>query len=156
MREEYINDVTDSDFRQRTLLATEAPRSLTFTIVFDGGSLGNPGKGYGSYEIMSQGEPVQLQREEFGGSITNNQAEYMTLIEALKWLASELGDDSSRATVEIHGDSKLVINQINGTWKVRNARMIPLVEEATKLLMRFGKTKVSWHPRAESVKRLGH
>ncbi len=148
--------MTDSDFQQKTLLATETPRSRAFTIVFDGGSLGNPGKGYGSYEIMSQGEPVRLQREEFGGTITNNQAEYMTLIEALKWLSSELGDEASKATVEIHGDSKLVINQINGTWKVKNARMIPLVDEAKLLLKRFGKTKVAWHPRAESVKRLGH
>jgi ribonuclease HI len=148
--------VTESDFQQQHLLATRAPRSLDFSIVFDGGSLGNPGKGYGSYEIMSKGEPVRLQREEFGGSITNNQAEYMTLIEALKWLSSELGDDASKATVVIHGDSKLVINQINGTWKVKNIRMIPLVEQANQLLKRFGNVKISWHPRAESVKRLGH
>ncbi|HVL25218.1 MAG TPA: ribonuclease HI family protein [Thermomicrobiales bacterium] len=137
-------------------MKTDAPRSLRYTIVFDGGSLGNPGKGYGSYEIMSEGEPVRLSREEFGGRITNNQAEYMTLIEALKWLAADLGDSRSKATIEINGDSKLVINQINGVWKVKNERMIPLVEQAKQLLRQFGKTKIAWHPRAESVKRLGH
>jgi probable phosphoglycerate mutase len=80
----------------------------------------------------------------------------MTLIEALKWLAAELGDDASRATVDIRGDSQLVIYQLTGKWKVKNARMIPLVEEAKQLLRRFGTTKIAWHPRAESVKKLGH
>jgi ribonuclease HI len=148
--------VTSRNDEQANLMRTDAPRSLRYTIVFDGGSLGNPGKGYGSYEIMSEGEPVRLSREEFGGRITNNQAEYMTLIEALKWLAADLDDTRSKATVEINGDSQLVINQINGTWKVKNERMAPLVAQARELLRQFGKAKISWHPRAESVKRLGH
>jgi ribonuclease HI len=148
--------VTDHDYQQPALLKTQAPRTRSFQIVFDGGSLGNPGKGYGSYEIMSGGEVIRLGREQYQGSLTNNQAEYMTLIEALKWLAAELGDDASRATVDIRGDSQLVIYQLTGKWKVKNARMIPLVEEAKQLLRRFGTTKIAWHPRAESVKKLGH
>jgi len=148
--------VNRNDYQQSGLLGVDARRPRTYTIVFDGGSLGNPGKGYGSYEIMSEGEQVRLKREDYQGSLTNNQAEYMTLIEALKWLAAELGDQRKTASIEILGDSQLVINQINGTWKVKNARMIPLVQEAKKLLRQFGRTKISWHPRAESVKRLGH
>lgn len=149
-------NVPDTSYQQEALLKTTPPKSLDFEIVFDGGSLGNPGKGYGSYEIMSQGEVYRLAREEFGGSITNNQAEYMTLIEALKWLTSDLGDDRSRATVGIHGDSKLVVSQINGVWKVKNERMIPLVKEAKDLFGQFKKCTITWHPRAKSVAKLGH
>lgn len=148
--------MTDNNYQQETLLRTTPPKSLTFEIVFDGGSLGNPGKGYGSYEIMSEGEVYRLSREEFQGTLTNNQAEYMTLIEALKWLLAHLGDDRGKATVTIHGDSKLVVNQINGTWKVKNVRMIPLVDEAKKLFKQFGKCTIAWHPRAKSVAKLGH
>jgi len=148
--------VTVHDYQQPTLLGTEAPRTRSFQIVFDGGSLGNPGKGYGSYEIMSGGEVVRLGREEYPGKLTNNQAEYMTLIEALKWLSGALGDDARTARVDIRGDSQLVIYQLTGKWKVKNARMVPLVEEARQLLRRFGITNIGWHPRAESVKKLGH
>lgn len=148
--------LSDSNYQQEALLKTTPPRSLAFEIVFDGGSLGNPGKGYGSYEIMSEGEVYRLSREEFQGTLTNNQAEYMTLLEALKWLSEHLGDDARKATVVVHGDSKLVVNQINGTWKVKNVRMIPLVEEAKKLFKQFGKCTIAWHPRAKSVEKLGH
>lgn len=148
--------MSDTPYQQEALLKTSPPRSLTFEIVFDGGSLGNPGKGYGSYEIMSEGEVYRLSREEFQGTLTNNQAEYMTLLEALKWLGQHLGDESSKSTVVIHGDSKLVVNQINGTWKVKNARMVPLVQEAKELFRQFGKCTIAWHPRAKSVEKLGH
>ena len=148
--------MSDSKFQQEPLLKTTPPKTLEYEIVFDGGSLGNPGKGYGSFEIMSGGEVYKLGREEYPGSITNNQAEYMTLIESLKWLADDLGEERGKATIRIHGDSQLVVNQINGTWKVKNARMIPLVEEAKKLFQQFGKCTISWHPRSKSVERLGH
>ena len=157
---EYVDKefskLTDKHYEQESLISTSPPDSLNFEIVFDGGSLGNPGKGYGSYEIMAEGEVYRLSREEFTGTITNNQAEYMTLIEALKWLAGHLGEDRKKAKIMIHGDSKLVVNQINGTWKVKNVRMIPLVDEAKKLFAQFGSCRIAWHPRAKSVEKLGH
>lgn len=146
----------DQNYTQESLLNTAPPATNQFEIVFDGGSLGNPGKGYGSYEIMSAGEVYRLGREEYPGKITNNQAEYMTLIEALKWLADDLGDARKDAEVTIHGDSQLVVNQINGTWKVKHANMKPLVEEARKLFGQFRSCTIQWHPRAKSVEKLGH
>lgn len=135
----------------------DAPKPHEFTIVFDGGSLGNPGLGYGSYEITSNGEPYHfVERMEHGKHLTNNQAEYMTLIAALHWLSGDLGDARKQARVTIFGDSKLVVSQINGVWKVKNANMVPLVREAKELFGRFGSCSIEWHPRAKSVERLGH
>ena len=102
-------------------MTTAAPANvLTFEIVFDGGSLGNPGKGYGSYEITHRGDVLRHTRHEYGDNITNNQAEYQTLIEALKWLASDIGVNAKSAKVVVHGDSLLVINQLTGKWKVKH------------------------------------
>ena len=102
---------------------------------------------------------TQLRRVIGSGSetrITNNQAEYMTLIRALHWLADQLDDDAAEVSVAVWGDSQLVINQLQGMWKVRNEGLKPLVREAQEQLSRFGRTRLTWHPRAFSVARLGH
>jgi probable phosphoglycerate mutase len=131
------------------------PRS--FEIVFDGGSLGNPGKGYGSYEITSNGTTVDRQSEiQYGDGITNNQAEYLTLIHALRWLKHHLGNDAKTASVVVLGDSKLVLMQSQGKWKVNNEGLRPLNREVRDLLATFGQTTLTWHARKHSVARLGH
>lgn len=128
----------------------------TFEIVFDGGSLGNPGKGYGSYEVTSGNAVVHHERHDYGDNVTNNQAEYQTLIEALKWLSARLGPEASAASVTVNGDSQLVLNQLLGKWKVKNEGLRPLHREAGDLIGRFQKVSLIWHARIESVKRLGH
>lgn len=127
-----------------------------FEIVFDGGSLGNPGKGYGSYEITSNGDVVCHQREEYGNNITNNQAEYMTLIKALEWLDHFVGGKRGTAKVHINGDSKLVINQVTGKWKIKAEPLRPHAERIRSLLNGYASATIEWHARANSVKRLGH
>jgi ribonuclease HI len=138
------------------MTSTSLSTALTFEIVFDGGSLGNPGKGYGSYEITSNGAVVRHVRHDYGNNITNNQAEYQTLIEALKWLQADLGATAKATRVEIFGDSLLVINQLQGKWKVKNAGLRPLVTESLDLISKFGTVKLNWHARSNSVDRLGH
>ena len=61
--------------------------SGTYDIVFDGGSKGDPGLGYGSYEITLDDEVIARTTLEYGDRVTNNQAEYTTLVRALEWLA---------------------------------------------------------------------
>lgn len=127
-----------------------------YEIVFDGGSLGNPGKGYGSYEITSGGEVTRHHRHDYGDNVTNNQAEYRTLIEALAWLADHLGSAAASANVLVNGDSQLVLNQLLGRWKVKNEGLRPYHQQAKSLLERFASVDLVWHARANSVKRLGH
>ena len=144
--------------QQRRTKATSAANDTEydFKIVFDGGAIGNPGRGYGSYQITNDQSIVRHCREDYEGRITNNQAEYLTLIESLRWLANDLGPDAAETSVEVWGDSQLVVNQLLGAWKVRNEGLRPLVEQARAELARFGRTRLSWHPRALSVARLGH
>lgn len=129
---------------------------MQYEIVFDGGALGNPGKGYGSYEITRGGAVVRHAREEYGDNVTNNQAEYLTLILALEWLANELGSTARHATIVVNGDSRLVLNQISGKWKVKHDGLKPLKERATVALRSFKSVELVWHARQNSVQRLGH
>lgn len=131
--------------------------AVRYDVTFDGGSLGNPGKGYGSYVIDTEaerGKPVRLNFSPNGEVVTNNQAEYRSLIAALHDILRIAGE--GRPKVVIHGDSKLVLEQLAGRWKVKNAGLAPLVREATALLAEFSSVGFEWHGRAASVKRLGH
>jgi ribonuclease HI len=127
-----------------------------YTIIFDGGAIGNPGKGYGSYQIVGATTVVARQRRDYGDNVTNNQAEYQTLIHALEDLRDHLGPTAAHASVAIRGDSQLVILTVTGQWKVKHPRLQPLHARAVELLRGFGRTDVAWHPRGNSVAALGH
>jgi ribonuclease HI len=125
-------------------------------IVFDGGSLGNPGRGYGSYRLrLGDGPWSAAVRLELGSRVTNNEAEYRTLIAGLEDLVARLPDPAN-ATVEVLGDSQLVLNQVAGRWKVRAGNLVADHARARLLLARFGQAHLVWQPRAESVALLGH
>lgn len=130
-----------------------------YTLVFDGGSHGNPGRSYGSFHIRPWGsKPAQLTRVEFGQG-TNNEAEYWTLQSALRALRAYLdgaGVPLSEVTLEVRGDSQLVIFQIDGRWKAKDSRMRALRDETRGLLKGFGEVVLRHHGRSESVKLLGH
>jgi ribonuclease HI len=126
---------------------------------FDGGSRGNPGPGYGSYVLLRGRREVLRRAREFGPSLTNNEAEYEALLaglaDALKWLQRE-GIDPGHVTLEVRGDSQLVIRQLQGVWKAREPRMAALRDRALALLRRFGRYDLRQVPRRRSVEVLGH
>lgn len=111
----------------------------------DGGSRGNPGPaGYGAVVKDSDGE-VLAERKESLGVVTNNVAEYNGLIAGLT-AAAELG----ASTVDVRMDSKLVVEQMSGRWKIKHPDMQPLAERAKELAAGFSRVKYEWIPRAEN------
>jgi ribonuclease HI len=129
------------------------------TLVFDGGSLGNPGKGYGSFVYHGAIESVSPIRLEYPGQTTNNEAEYATMLNGLRTIIQDLerdGRDPSTVTINVLSDSKLVVEQVSGRWKVRHAPLRPFVTDAQHLLARFAGWRLHWQPRRESVRLLGH
>ncbi len=127
-----------------------------YTVVFDGGSLGNPGKGYGSYEVVNETGAIAARRVEFGDNMTNNQAEFRALIAGLEDLLGQVGAEAGRSSVAIRGDSQLVIRGLTGEWKVKHPGLQPLHRQAGELLGQFGSVDLAWHPRRESVRTFGH
>lgn len=128
---------------------------LPIRIVFDGGSIGNPGRGYGSYQLTVRGKAEQPKRLTFSEQHTSNEAEYDTLLEALEAVVRR-SKDPRRVGLDIRGDSQLVINQVNGTWKAKDARMRERLEQVHALLKQVGSWTATWHRRSNSVKALGH
>ena len=135
-------------------------RSPDYLLVFDGGSRGNPGPGYGSYAITRTKDGAQrLERLDLGDDYTNNEAEYDTLIAALLDLIGcieEAGRQPQEFAIEVRGDSALVIHQLQGKWKVREPRMQDRRDKCFRLLRRFGSVELRTQPRLESVRILGH
>jgi len=128
-------------------------------VVFDGGSLGNPGRGYGSYQITIGDAEPRIVRLEFGQRVTNNEAEYRALIGALEDALATLqaeGVDPKAASVEVRGDSQLVLKQTTGEWKARLPHLQVLRDRARALVDAFGSVALTWHGRANSVRVLGH
>ncbi|HYF66024.1 MAG TPA: reverse transcriptase-like protein [Herpetosiphonaceae bacterium] len=146
--------------RQRAASEPAAPiemaaGGLRVEIIFDGGADPNPGRGYGSYRLTVNGKPRAVKRLAFPGTMTNNEAEYNTLIGALEEIHAH-SRDLARTTVAINGDSSLVINQINGAWKAKDARMAALRDRALALLAPLQGWSATWHGRSNSVRVLGH
>ncbi|MGW3072245.1 bifunctional RNase H/acid phosphatase [Kitasatospora sp. NPDC001132] len=114
-----------------------------FIVEADGGSRGNPGPaGYGA--VVRDGDTGQIVAEaaEFIGHATNNVAEYKGLIAGLK-AARELDPDAS---VDVRMDSKLVVEQMSGRWKIKHPDMQPLAAEARTVFPR-ARVTYTWIPR---------
>ncbi len=111
----------------------------------DGGSRGNPGPAaYGA--VLKDAETGAVIAEDGStiGVASNNVAEYSGLIAGLK-LAEEFAPD---AEIEVRMDSKLVVEQMSGRWKIKHPDMRPLAMEANRLAP-FG-TTYTWVPREQN------
>jgi probable phosphoglycerate mutase len=100
----------------------------------DGGARGNPGPAAYGFVLMSENGALLAARGETIGSATNNVAEYRGLIEGLR-AALELGISE----VEVVSDSELLVRQMTGVYKVKNAALKELSLEAAELARRLGR-----------------
>ncbi|MFC9490062.1 reverse transcriptase-like protein, partial [Streptomyces hydrogenans] len=109
----------------------------------DGGSRGNPGPaGYGAVVLDPATGETLAEAAEYIGVATNNVAEYKGLIAGLR-AALDLAPD---ATVRVRMDSKLVVEQMSGRWKIKHPDMKPLAAEAALAFPR-DRVRYEWIPR---------
>ncbi len=126
---------------QPTLFGS-SPSDSSATANIDGGSRGNPGPAaYGVYIEWADGSVVELKG--FIDHATNNVAEYNGLLAALAWAA-----DQKLGTLHIRADSELLVKQMKGQYRVKNAGLQPLYERAQGLVRRIGKVTFT-HVRRE-------
>ncbi|MEJ7832081.1 MAG: bifunctional RNase H/acid phosphatase [Nocardioides sp.] len=121
-------------------------RHRRVVIEADGGARGNPGPAaYGA--VLKDAETGEVIAEDGStiGRASNNVAEYSGLIGGLR-LAEQF---APHAEIEVRMDSKLVVEQMSGRWKIKHPDMKPLALEANRLAP-FG-TTYTWVPRAQNA-----
>ncbi|WP_327702568.1 bifunctional RNase H/acid phosphatase [Streptomyces decoyicus] len=120
--------------------------SRTLIVEADGGSRGNPGPaGYGAVVLDPETGEALAEAAEFIGTATNNVAEYKGLVAGLR--AAHALDPQARIRVRM--DSKLVVEQMSGRWKIKHPDMKPLAAEAQSVFP-SGQVTYEWIPRAQN------
>jgi broad specificity phosphatase PhoE/ribonuclease HI len=126
--------------------ASQGNRRVRVIVEADGGSRGNPGPaGYGSVVWTADRTAVLAESKQAIGRATNNVAEYRGLIAGLEE-AAKLG----ATEVDVSMDSKLVVEQMSGRWKVKHPDIAALHQQATALSTRFDRISYTWIPRAKN------
>lgn len=157
-RSYYGDDVTENTpvkMIQFTFKPYDAPRLLKesqmqlvvdipkeIKLFADGGSRGNPGPSASGFVLLDMNDDILVEKGEYLGITTNNQAEYQALKFGLEE-ALKLGVN----TVYVHLDSLLVINQMKGIFKVKNRDLYPIHEAIKGLATKFKKVTYTHVPR---------
>jgi len=114
-------------------------------IYIDGGSRGNPGPSAFGVVICDGNGNVLKKYSEYIGKKTNNEAEYQGLIFALKKAKAYFGKEKiKKMEIDLFSDSQLLVNQINGKYKVLNANIQPLFLTAWNLKIDYKNIKISF------------
>jgi ribonuclease H / adenosylcobalamin/alpha-ribazole phosphatase len=120
--------------------------SARYVVEADGGSRNNPGPAaYGAVVTDTVTGQVVAERAEFIGTASNNVAEYSGLVAGL----AAVRDLDPTATVEVRMDSKLVVEQMSGRWKIKHPDMQKLAQQAREILPPAQVT-YTWIPRAQN------
>jgi len=122
------------------------------TLLVDGGMHGlNPGgRLYSSYAFNDIKETV-----EYGIAGTNNEAEYLALIQGVSAVINEFGDVSG-IDLMVKTDSELVRLQVLGVWRIHKQHLLEPCRLARSLLANFANWRIEHVPRDEVVAVLGH
>jgi len=112
----------------------------------DGGARGNPGPAAAAAVIAGETGELIDERTQLLGRATNNVAEYRALLLGLEQ-AQRLG----AREVDVVGDSELIARQVEGRYKVKNAALRPLHEEALAALGRFERWSIRTVPREQNA-----
>ena len=95
----------------------------------DGGARGNPGPAAIGVVVQDEQGRTVYELGRTIGETTNNVAEYRAVIGALEWIKSQ----PRPAAVNFYSDSTLVVNQLQGLWKIKQAHLKPLIDEVRRL-----------------------
>ena len=128
-------------------------RPRGFVVRTDGAARGNPGPASAGAALIDLARPdardprarPDASISEFLGTQTNNVAEYTAVVRALA-LAAELG---AREVVMLL-DSKLIVEQLAGRWRVKDSKLIPLWEASRRTLRGFDRWSATHVPRAQN------
>ncbi|MBI2019627.1 ribonuclease HI family protein [Candidatus Daviesbacteria bacterium] len=122
---------------------------MKLIIYTDGASRGNPGPASYGFTISDEKGKLVYEEGRYIGISTNNVAEYTAVLEALKYVKSSF--KKNVAQIELFADSKLVVEQLSGRFKVKSPHLKPLIEKIQILKLELGGAVHSHVPRAQNT-----
>ncbi len=119
---------------------------MKIIIYSDGASRGNPGPAGAGAVLKDKNGDLLTEVCDYLGEVTNNQAEYRALL-----LAVEKAKLLGATELAIHADSELMVKQVLGEYKVKNAGIKPIYQQLTSLLREFSTYTIDYVPRAQNA-----
>ncbi len=121
-------------------------------IYTDGGSRGNPGPAAVGFLFCNEkGQLIKEYSEYLGDNLTNNEAEYQSVIFALKKFKALFGKElAKKSEIEVKSDSELLVKQLNSQYKILDEKIQPLFLEVWNLRFDFKKIKFKRIPREKN------
>lgn len=123
--------------------------SSQLKIFTDGGSRHNPGPAASAFVVFDSADNLVHQEGHYLGEATNNQAEYQAVLFALSWLQQQ-----EVQSVSFFLDSQLVVNQINGSFKIKDLLIKQKASQVFSLLKSLSQASItfSYVPRAQNYR----
>ncbi len=121
---------------------------MKLTVYTDGASRGNPGKASYGFAITDSLGKLVYEKGQYIGIATNNVAEYTAVLESLKWIKKNISGNSQ---IEYFADSKLVVEQLSGRYKVKSLHLKPIIEQIKILAIELGGIVFTHIPREQNT-----
>jgi len=102
------------------------------SVFTDGGARGNPGPAAAAFVVLGDGKIIYKFSKRIGKT-TNNVAEYQAVISALEWLKNQPSTTNYPSTITFYLDSQLVVNQLNGLFKIKDKKLQLLIIKVRSL-----------------------
>ena len=118
---------------------------MILTIYTDGASRGNPGKASYGFVVFNDKKEKIHEEGKYLGIKTNNFAEYTAVIKALEYVEKSFSRDLE---IKFFMDSKLVVEQLSGRFKIKSLNLIPLIKSIKVLTAKFSFVDYEHIPRS--------
>ena len=122
---------------------------MKLIIYTDGASRGNPGHASYGFTISDRSDKLLYEEGRYIGTATNNVAEYTAVLQALKYIKKRYGE--KQLEIELYADSKLVVEQLSGRYKIKSVHLKPIVERIRMLSLELGGVIHSHVPRSKNT-----
>lgn len=122
-------------------------KAKTLLIFCDGGARSNPGPAAIGFVVKNERGRVIKKFAKYIGKATNNQAEYKAVLSVWQWVTKHSNMQTFKhKNIEIHFflDSKLVVNQLNGKYKIKNKILQNFIIKIKALEAKFNKIECSY------------
>lgn len=120
---------------------------MILTVYTDGASRGNPGKSSYGFVVFDENKSIYHKEGKYIGVNTNNFAEYTAVLKAFEYIDKNF---SKEISISFFMDSRLVVEQLSGRFKVKSANLKPLIAQIKEFEGQYRQISYTHIPRSEN------